>query len=366
MRRICLSAYWRYSHLNYPEFITQLDRGKIGPVYLLTGDETFLIQSALARLLERAIEPGARDFNYTVLDGEDAVADSVLNASQTLPFASPRRLVILKNTDALPAAEANQLTNYLSDPSPFTCLIFVARRFDARRTFFQALTRTHPVVECRPLPEGQLPAWIRQQAHSMGHRISDEATAFLIEQIGSDLSKLHNEIVKASLIAGEKTLLSEGIIQQVCGASGQWFIPDLLEATFERKRAAAMAVLKNLIECGEPPLVILSALARQLRQIMRVKQFLLTNLPETVIQKKLGVWHSNWPKVLRQAKAVTLEDLRWAQRRLTETDAGLKGGSSLPNPLLMEMLVLDLCSGPKKSLRRFLGRQELVYLDRQA
>jgi DNA polymerase-3 subunit delta len=363
---ICSSAHWRRRNLNYAEFIALLDRGRIGPVYLLTGDETFLIQSALERLLERALEPGARDFNYTPLDGEEATADSILNAAQTLPFASSRRLVVLKNTDALPAAEANRLTDYLSDPSPFTSLVFVAPRFDARRAFFQALTRAHPVVDCRPLPEGQLPAWIRQNAHSMGHRITEEAVAFLIEQMGSDLTQLHNEIIKASLVAGEKKPISVEIVQQVCGASGRWFIPDLLEATFARKRIEAMAVLKNLIESGEPPLVILGALARQLRQILRVKQHLLTDLPETVIQKKLGIWRTTWPKVLRQAKAFSPEDLRWAQRRLMETDAGLKGGSSLSNALMLEILILDLCSGPKKSLRRFLGRQELVHLDRQA
>lgn len=264
----------------------------------------------------------------------------------------------------MPAAEANGLVGYLSDPSPTTCLTFVAARLDARRTFFQTLTRNHPVVECRPLSEGQLPAWIRQQAHSMGYRLSEEAVTFLIEQVGSDLGNLHNEITKATLVVGERRPISREDVQRVCGLSGKWSIPDLLEAMGQRRAEQAVGILGNLLESGEPPLVILSAIARQFRQIFKVKQLLLSDLPESTIQKKLGIWRSSWPIISRQAKAFGMEDLRWTHRRLMETDAGLKG-SAISTALLLEMLVLDLCAGQERGLRRFFG-QHLLHLDRQA
>ena len=265
----------------------------------------------------------------------------------------------------MPAAEANGLVAYLSDPSPTTCLTFVAARLDARRTFSQTLTRNHPVVECRPMPEGQLPAWIRQQARSLGYRLSEEAVTFLIEQVGSGLENLHNEIAKATLAVGERRTISREDVQRVCGLSGKWFIPDLLEVLGLRRAEQAVGILGNLLEYGEPPLVILSAIARQFRQIFKVKQLLLADLPESTIQKKLGIWRSSWPIISRQAEAFGMEDLRWAHHRIMETDAGLKGGA-VSNTLLMEMLVLDLCAGRTRGLRRFLGRQHLLHLDRQA
>ena len=316
-------------------------------------------------MLERSLEPAAHDFNYAQIDGGEATAEVVLNEIQSLPVFSPRRLVVLRNASSMPAAEANRLVDYLKDPCPTTCLVYITEKIDSRRTLFQTLIKKHSVVECFALPEYQLPAWIRQQTRVSGHDITEEAVNFLVEQVGSDLFKLHNEIIKAGLIADQRKSISRQDVQQVCGTGGQWFIPDLLEALGERRSEQAILILKNLLESGEVPLVILAAIARQFRQAFKVKQLLLANHPEAMIQKKLGIWRSIWPKVLRQAKAYTLEDLRWAFQRLMETDAGLKG-SILPNPTLMEMLVLDLCSGKKGSLRRFLGRERLIYLEREA
>ena len=127
----------------------------------------------------------------------------------------------------------------------------------------------------------------------------------------------------------------------------------------------ATAILKGLLESGEVPLVILSALARQFRRLFKIRQLLIADVPETTIQKRLNIWRSGWPRACRQAKAYAMEDTPWVFRRFMETDAGLKGGA-LPPPALMELLVVDLCVGKEKGLRRFIGRQDLICLDHQA
>ena len=351
--------------MNYKEFIRQIDSGKIDPVYLILAEEPFLSQSALTYLVKQLLDPTAFDFNYSLFDGREATADAVLNASQSLPVFSQHRLVILKNAETMPAAEANNLIDYLKDPCPTTCLVFVAEKVDLRRSFFQTLTQKHSTVSCQPLPESQLPDWILHQTRSLGYRIDEEAINFLIDHIGSDLFNLQNEINKASLIIKPNQSISLRDVQRICGTEGQWSISDLLQAMGERRSDRSILILKNLLEFGEPPLVILSAIARQFRLLFKVKQLLLSNLSEALIQKRLGIWRSGWPRISRQSKAYVLEDLQWIFQRLMETDAGLKG-SILPNSILMEMLVLDLCVGKKRSLRRFIGQQHLAYLEREA
>ena len=343
--------------------MTQLDQGQIAPIYLLTGEESYLIQSALDRLLESALDPSARDFNYAQIDGKGATSEVILNEVQSLPVFSERRLVVLKSADAIQATEANRLTGYLMDPAPTTCLAVVAQKIDARRTFFQQLTRNHPTVECHRLPEGQLPSWVRTDARSSGYNISEEATTFLIEQVGSDLFRLHNEMIKAGLMSGQKQNITRQDIQEVLRSGGRWAIPDLLEAVGERKVERALEVLKELMDSGNPALLILGSLARHVRQLLRIKQLLLSGMTDAAICKHLNLWRSIWPKVSRQTKAFSMEDLLMASRRLMETDAGIKG-AALDNTVLMEILVMDLCQGSREGLRRFLGRQDLIYLER--
>ena len=110
--------------------------------------------------------------------------------------------------------------------------------------------------------------------------------------------------------------------------------------------------------------MILSALARQFRQVLRVRELLQKNVSEAGIPKRLNIWRTAWPKLSRQAKAFGMEDLLWGMKRLAETDAGLKGATAA-NAVVLETLVMDLCSGEKGSLRRFLGGQNFIYLERQ-
>ena len=349
--------------MNYQDFIKQLDRSEVPPVYLFTGEEAFLQESALQKLLDRLLQPSERDFNYIQIDGKGSTARQVLDEAMTLPVFASKRFVVLKDAESMVAAEANQLTDYLKNPSTTTCLAVVSRKIDLRRTFFQTLSRNHPTVECKPLPETLLPRWLRQQADHLGTTLSDDASSYLIEQIGTDLFMLRNELIKASLIAEpNKTITRDHIRHAYRGAEG-YSVSDLLLAVGERRTAEAVRIVKDLMGSGEAPLLILSALSRQFRQLSMIRQLLLAEVPDKMIQNRLNIWRAAWTALLRQTKAYGMDDLLWGLRRLTETDAGLKG-NSMAAELIMETLVIDLTMGKKKGLRRFLGGKNLIYLER--
>lgn len=348
--------------IGYSDLRGLLERGAPAPVYLLTGEEEFLIQAALEGIIAAGLEPGQGDFNLTVLDGETAGADTVLTAAESLPMFAPRRLVIIKNAEQMPAAEANRLVGYLGNPSPTTCLVCVAPKFDARRAFFQALKAGAVVVDCRPLTDGQVTEWIRTQAKALGRSIAPDAVLFLKERIGRDLFPLLNEIKKAALLRGDdkKTIELEDV-QEVCGAAGSVSIYDLLGAVAGRKTDPALKALENLLEGGEPPLKILSSLSYRFRLIWRVKEKMRAGHSDSALLRMFGLGQWAGGPVLAGAKAYPETDLRWIFHRFMETDAGLKGGMLSPK-MILELLVLDLCSGRKKDLRRFLGRQAFLYL----
>ncbi|HEY4485563.1 MAG TPA: DNA polymerase III subunit delta [Nitrospiria bacterium] len=345
---------------SYTEFLAHLKRGPIEPLYLLTGEEPFLIQSALDRLSEAAVPPSARDFNHTVLDGESAGADTVMTAVESLPAFAERRLVILRNADQMPAAEANRLAGYLKNPSPSTCFVCVAGSFDARRTFFQTLKSRARVVDCRPLADAQVTEWLKAQARLLGRMLSEDAILFLKERLGRDLFSLQNELAKAAIGSGAPTLQLEDL-RNVCGASADATVYDLLNALAARKMEPAIRIAGRLIEEGEVPLKILSTVSYRFRLIWKVKRAMQAGHSDAALIRMFGLGQWYAPSVIQAAKAYPEADLRFAFQRFIETDAGLKGGMVSPGRML-EMLVMDLCSGKRKGLRRFLGRQPLLYL----
>ena len=111
--------------LKYQELISSLKQGKILPLYLFYGEEEFLIQEALDLIINKVVDPGARDFNFNTLYCRDTPASELVNLCQTLPFMSEKRLVLARDFDALKAADLEELAPYLNDPSPSTCLVMV-------------------------------------------------------------------------------------------------------------------------------------------------------------------------------------------------------------------------------------------------
>lgn len=350
--------------LDYQGLLSRLDQGKIDPVYFLSGEEDFLVQSALERLIATVLDPSMKDFNFSVFDGQGAAADEIRTAVDSLPAFTERRLVILKNAEHLPASEANRLVAYIQNPASTTCFVCTARKFDARRAFFQALRSHATMVECRPLPDGQVSSWIRTRARSMGRGISDDAVLFLKERMGRDLFALQNELVKTEISIGDEDKQREiGIedVQAVCGAAGSATIFDLLNALSSRRTEEAVRAVSRLVDEGEPPLRILSTLVNRFRLTWRVQHGMRSGYSDNALFRQFGLGQWMGRAVLAAAKAYREPDLQWAFKRFIETDAGLKGGM-LPAKMVMEILVMDLCAGRRKGLRRFMGRQPLLNL----
>ncbi|MBI3811669.1 MAG: DNA polymerase III subunit delta [Nitrospirae bacterium] len=347
--------------LSYQDLAGHLDRGTIAPVYLLTGEEEFLIQAATDRLVRTVVDPATKDFNYTLLDSETATADAILTAVESLPAFAERRLVVLKNAEQLATAEANRLVDYLKNPCPTTCFVCVAPKFDARRSFFQTLKARAAVVDCRPLSDGQVTVWLKAQAKSLGRAISEDAALFLKERVGRALFPLQNELTKTVLGSENTKTIELEDVQRACSAAGDVSVYDLLTALAQRRMEPSVLTLTRLVEEGEPPLKILSTISYRFRLVWKVKRAMHAGHTDAALMRMFGLGQWAGASVMAAAKAYSEKDLRWAFQRFVETDAGLKGGA-LPPKLILELLVLDLCSGKQKGLRRFLGRQPLLYL----
>src|SRR5512135_33009 len=102
----------------YEDLIRGLKQGKVLPAYLFFGDEEFLIQECVDLIVAKTVDPGSRDFNFNTVYCKGTPGSEIVNLCQSLPFMGGHRLVIAKELEALKAADLEELTSYLRDPSP--------------------------------------------------------------------------------------------------------------------------------------------------------------------------------------------------------------------------------------------------------
>lgn len=324
------------------ELLKNLEKGNILPVYLFCGTEKYLMEEALKKVEGAVVEPATKCFNFSLFQGSDTSAEVIIDAAQSVPMMAKKRLIVVKDADKLSSAETERLGRYLKAPSPSTCLILTAEKVDMRKGFFQSLKEC--TVQFDPVYENQLPQWVKREAESGGKRIAPDAAQYLIEMVGSDLLRLKSELEKAALYAGDGKDISLRDVEAVSTRSKLKTIFELTDAVGGKDTGKALKALRDLLDNGENGVYILYMVARQLRQIWKVRELMDVGLDTTAIGKELKIPPFLQKGIMGQAKRFSGSDLKEAFPRLLEADASLKSGK-LNDKLVLEGLFLGLANG---------------------
>ena len=135
-------------------------------MYALLGEEEWIAEEALRKLLGEILPGPERDFNLDIVDGTEAPAADIITRSETLPFFGTRRVVVLRRGDALRPHDQDALAGYLDHGPPPSIFIVLAEKLDKRRRLFTVLQRVARVIPCRRLDPQELPRWIRARAEA--------------------------------------------------------------------------------------------------------------------------------------------------------------------------------------------------------
>src|ERR1044072_9402394 len=130
------------------------------PLYVLAGDEEYLVEEALKLIKSKAVEPGTIVFYYDSCYATETKAIQVVDAAQMLPMMSPRRLVIFRNVDDLKDKEWEELFDILESPVDTTTLVLTCEALDKRKRAYKKLSETAVWVELKRPYDNQLPEWI--------------------------------------------------------------------------------------------------------------------------------------------------------------------------------------------------------------
>jgi len=319
-----------------------------GQLYFCVGEEPYLAAEALGLLRGAAI--GMEDlFNYHRFEAGDTPIDEIIAAAATLPVFAPRRLVVLTRAEALKTEEQETLAAALDTPAPTTCLVIIAAKADQRRRLFSSLPQRAVVINCQPLLERELPAWLNGQATALGLQLAPEVVHALIEQTGTSLHALVNEMEKLRVhaVGGESpTPLKIGpeALAQLTAHGRHHSVFELTDAAGERRLADALVIARHLLDEGEQPVGLVAVLTRHLRRLWLAKGSLDQGDTPAALATRLGVMPRYAESLTRQAAGFEAPHLQRLLARCVVADAQLKGGRLLKGQVI-ESLLIEVCRG---------------------
>lgn len=328
------------------ELAQSLPRSGVMPLYAVVGEEDYLRDQSVAVLRAAALGAAADSgFNYDIFHGDDSSIEDVLACAAEIPVFAERRVVVFKSVEKLPAREGEKLLSYLSVPNDTTTLIVVGAKLDGRLKWTQALTKRAVTVNCTPLRDAQLLAWIRQEAVTLGLRIHEEAIQ-LLKDVGSEsLYAVKRELEKlAAYVPSDRTVQSADV-ETLRGVESGASVFDLVNAIGAHDHGRALRILARNLENGEAPLRILGALVWQYRRLWKVKDQLNSGGREGEAARTLRMDPARVRGFLGQFTDLQLtRAFHW----FLETDSKLKGGSGSAPVRVMEELLFRLCGQPSK------------------
>ena len=319
--------------MNHNAFFDALKAGDIAPLYLMEGTEEYIKAQALARLCQLTLPAGMEAMNLTELD--NPTTDELIAAAETLPFLSERRVVIVRDCDALTTAKkaddnkAEALAAYLGKQSPATCLVFTVKgKADARKRLYLALKKQACMVDFSPMGDTEAANWAMRTMKAQGKRMDMETAQKLIFNVGNDAALLRQEMEKLAGYVGERDTVAEADIDAICVKTLECSVFQMVEAQVNGRYGEAFELLGGILTGGEDRFMVLSMLLRQYRILYHMRCLMEERAPQAQMASLLGIPPFTVARTQAQARRYPKERLKAAYDYLFELEYLLKSGRS--------------------------------------
>lgn len=222
---------------NAVSVLDDIKRRKLKPIYLLHGEEAYYIDLISAGIEHHVLSEAEKGFNQTILYGKDTDWASILNVAKRYPMMSDYQVIIIKEAQHLKWDKADDaVLYYMERPLSSTVLVFAYKygKFDKRKKIYKAIDKKGVIVESAKIYENKLTGWIDEYVRDKGAKIHPQANALMGEYLGTELSKVANELDKLMLNVPKEREIVVQDIQQNIGISKDFNVFELNTALGKR------------------------------------------------------------------------------------------------------------------------------------
>lgn len=235
------------------------------------GEEPYYIDVISDYIQKNILDETEKEFDLTVLYGKDVDINIVINAAKRYPMMGTHQVLIVKEAQLI--KDWDNLIHYLSNPLKSTLLVFCYKygNPDKRKKWFQEVIETGTVYESVKLRDYEVGSWISKYCKLRNVQIDEKATAMLAEFLGTDLSKLVNELDKLILTKpGDSHSITPELIEKNIGISKDFNIFELQMALVNKDILKANRIVRYFADNkkANPMVLTLSQLFKFFSDLM--------------------------------------------------------------------------------------------------
>ncbi len=335
----------------YQELASEIKSGKTRPIYLIFGDEEYLIERAIQALGRLLVAPGCMEVDY--YRGEWAAfkqgLDSLVEIAHTPPFMSSKRLIIIRNSGLFGSKSpenqelSDKYVSFFRSIPESACVVFWEDKIDKRKkNLLEAISDSGILVQVDRQSPDSLCRWVATTLQKENIRITTEGINSLVDRTEGSMRVLSGEVQKLILFCRRSQLekLDKGDIDKICMPDIRGSIFQMTDAIGARKTDRALEILDTLIAMKEPVPKIRFMLSRHLRQLICAKE--LGRAEEVISRLKVVPFVAR--NLVIQAKSFSLDDLLFFYEACALSDFAVKTGK-IEDRLSLEIFLASCDKG---------------------
>lgn len=216
--------------MEFTEILNNLKNGIYHPIYLLQGEESYFIDIISDYIEKNALTEAEKGFNQTIFYGKDSDPITIAESCRRFPMMAQRQVIIVKEAQSL--QKIDLLAAYAENPSETTVLVLAHKykNLDARTKLAKAIKKNGIVFTSKKLYENQIPAWIDHFLKDKNYKITPQAAQLLTSFLGTDLSKIANELNKLMVAVNHTNTITPEHIEKNIGVSKDFNLLELQDA----------------------------------------------------------------------------------------------------------------------------------------
>ena len=228
--------------MNYRDIKLEIENKNLQPIYFLMGEENYYIDLLANHFSNDILNEQEKEFNQITLYGNDITTELIISECKQYPIGTDKRLVIIKEAQNLKKIEL--LDSYIDNPQKSTSLVICYKKksLDKRKKFGKNVSKKCIIFESKKLYDNEVHEWIIKYVKKKGCLIDHHSTALLSDSLGSNLSKLANELDKLIILINQKKITVKEIEQHI-GISKDYNVFELQNTLANREVLKANKII---------------------------------------------------------------------------------------------------------------------------
>lgn len=326
--------------------------GNFKQIYLLYGEEGYLKKQYRDKLKHALTESeggmsmggmgGGSDMNFTAFEGKDINPKEVIDLAETLPFFADRRVILIENSGFFKNS-CEDLAEYLTEPAPTTCFLFVEDEVDKRSKMYKTVKKDGRIVEFATQSEELITRWILSRLKKEGKNITGSVMQLFLSKTGNDMGNIDRELEKLICYTLDKDVIEAEDVEAIATEQTTNKIFDMVNAIAEHNQTRALDLYYDLLTLKEPPMRIMYLITRQFNILLSIRDMARKGLDQQTMAQKAGIPPFAVKRNLTQAKGFTLEQLKDALKEGVELEEAVKTGR-MNDQMAVELFIMKYSS----------------------